>query len=468
MARSGTLINQVMSHIRAGIASRSILPGTRLPSIRQQARLLKMSVSTVVEAYERLAAEGAVISRPGAGFYVNGPVAPLALMKLGPRLDRVVDPLWVSRQSLESDPASLRPGCGWLPPTWMFEDGLRRALRAQARGSLSELTEYSTPLGNPALRQLLVRRMAATGIDASPEQVMLAESGTQAIDLIFRFLLKPGDRVLVDDPCYFNFHALLKAHQVQAIGVPYTAQGPDLALFEKALQEHSPRLYITNSGIHNPTGAALSPLVAHRLLKLVDSSELVIVEDDIFADFESTHAPRLAAFDGLARVIHIGSFSKTVSASVRCGFLAARPEWIDALVDLKIATSFGGGRLAEALILKTLTDGGYRKHMETVRQRLSQEMEKVAGRLQKMGVSPALIPQAGMFLWCRLPQGIDAASLARTCLHEGVVLAPGNSFSQSQSAGDFLRFNVSQCSDERVFSVLARALKRPDLGRIQD
>lgn len=100
MARSGTLINQVMSHIRAGIASRSILPGTRLPSIRQQARLLKMSVSTVVEAYERLAAEGAVVSRPGAGFYVNGPVAPLALMKLGPRLDRVVDPLWVSRQSL--------------------------------------------------------------------------------------------------------------------------------------------------------------------------------------------------------------------------------------------------------------------------------------------------------------------------------------------------------------------------------
>jgi DNA-binding transcriptional MocR family regulator len=74
-----------------------------------------------------------------------------------------------------------------------------------------------------------------------------------------------------------------------------------------------------------------------------------------------------------------------------------------------------------------------------------------------------------MFLWCRLPQGIDAAALARTCLHEGVVvLAPGNSFSQSQSAGDFLRFNVSQCSDERVFSVLARALKRPALGRIQD
>ncbi|MPS96664.1 PLP-dependent aminotransferase family protein [Comamonas sp.] len=460
MARSGTLILQVMSLIRAGIASRSLLPGTRLPSIRQQARRLKMSVSTVVQAYERLAAEGLVVSRPGAGFYVSGPVAPLALMKLGPRLDRAVDPLWVSRQSLESDPASLRPGCGWLPTTWMFEDGLRRALRSQARGPLSELTEYSTPLGNPALRQFLVRRMASLRIDASPDQLVLTESGTQAIDLIFRFLLKPGDSVLVDDPCYFNFHALLKAHQVRAIGVPYTAQGPDLQLFEKALQAHSPRLYITNSGIHNPTGATLSPQVAHRLLKLVDRSELVIVEDDIFADFESTHAPRLAALDGLARVIHIGSLSKTVSASVRCGFLAARPDWIDALVDLKIATTFGGGRLAEDLILKTLTDGGYRKHMETVRQRLSVQMEKVACRLQGMGIRPALMPQAGMFLWCRLPEGVDAALLARACLDEGVVLAPGNSFSLSQSSGSFLRFNVAQCADERIFTVLSRALHR--------
>ncbi|WP_182344844.1 PLP-dependent aminotransferase family protein [Comamonas koreensis] len=464
MARNGTLIQQVMAHVRAGMASRSYLPGTRLPSVRQQAGLLGMSVSTVVEAYERLAAEGLVVARPGAGFYINGPVAPLALLKLGPKLDRVVDPLWVSRQSLESDHATLRPGCGWLPPEWMFEEGVRRALRAQARGPLVELTEYAAPLGSPGLRQLLARRMAATGIEVSPEQVMLTESGTQAIDLVCRFLLKPGDTVLVDDPCYFNFHALLKAHQVQAVGVRYTPQGPDVQQFEKALQAHQPRLYITNAGIHNPTGAALSPLVAHRLLKLVEGSDLVIVEDDIFADFENQHAPRLAAFDGLARVIQIGSFSKTVSASVRCGYLAARPDWIEGLVDLKLATTFGAGRLAQDIILKTLTDSGYRKHMDLVRQRLAKNMDKVAQRLRKLRVEPALVPQAGMFLWCRLPQGADAAAVARACLQEGVVLAPGNSFSQSQSAGDFLRFNVSQCADERVFAVLDRALRQATAG----
>jgi len=458
MMKSTTLIEQVMAQVRAGISSRTHVPGTRLPSVRAQSRAMGISVSTVVEAYERLAAEGVIAARPGAGFFVAGPVAPLALTKLGPRLDREVDPLWVSRQSLETDASVLKPGCGWLPATWMYEDGMRRALRSLARAGVSELTDYATPLGHPALRLLLSRRMAALGIEAAPEQVMLTESGTHSIDLVCRFLLKPGDKVLVDDPCYFNFHALLKAHQVQVIGVPYTPQGPDIALFAQALQEHSPRLYITNSGIHNPTGATLSPLVAHRLLKLIDQSGLVTVEDDIYADFETSPAPRLAAFDGLSQVIHIGSFSKTVSASVRCGYIAARADWVNSLVDLKLATTFGGGRLSAELILRTLTDSGYRKHMETTRLRLAKARDQTAARLHKMGITPWLEPLGGMFLWCRLPQGIDAASVARACLAEGLVVAPGNAFSQSLSAGDFMRFNVSQCGDDRMFSVLAKAL----------
>ena len=458
MARNSTRIEAMMVEIRSRIAARAYVPGTRLPSVRVQARAMQMSVSTVVEAYERLAAEGVIVSRPGSGFYVAGPVAPLALTRIGPRLDREVDPLWVSRQALEADAAVLKPGCGWLPPSWLYETGVRRALRALARADALDLSEYATPLGHPALRQFLSRRLAGAGIEAAPEQIMLTESGTQAIDLICRFLLEPGDTVLVDDPCYFNFHALLKAHRVEVVGVPWTPNGPDVAAFAAALRAHSPRLYITNSGIHNPTGATLSAVTAHRLLKLADDSDLVIVEDDIFADFEVSSAPRMAAFDGLSRVIHIGSFSKTISASVRCGYVAARADWIDSLVDLKIATAFGGGRLAADVVLRALTDSGYRRHMETVRLRLAEARAKIAARLEALDITPWLLPQAGMFLWCRLPQGMDAAAIARACLQDRVVLAPGNAFSHSLSAGDFLRFNVAQCADERVFQVLARAL----------
>ncbi|MCB4769086.1 PLP-dependent aminotransferase family protein [Ancylobacter sp. Lp-2] len=452
-------VTAVMATIRQRIAGRSLTPGAKLPSIRGLATSLKVSASTVVAAYERLVAEGAILSRPGSGFYVASQAAPFALSEIGPKLDRTVDPFWVSRQSLEAGGGDLKPGCGWLPPSWLPEEGLRRALRGLARAEGEVLADYGSPLGLPPLRQFIARRMGERGIDAAPDQILLTESGTQAIDLLCRFLIEPGDTVVIDDPCYFNFQALLRAHRAKVVGVPYTPSGPDLARFGQVLAEHRPRLYITNSAIHNPTGAVLSAVTAHKVLKLADQFALTIVEDDIFADFEHAPAPRLAAFDGLERVIHIGSFSKTLSASARCGFIAARPAWVEGLIDLKIATTFGGGRLAAEMVFRVLSDGGYRKQMEGLRTRLSHARFEVASRLKAIGITPWLDPEAGMFLWCRLPEGVDAGQIARAALAERVVLAPGNAFSVSQTATGFLRFNVSQTLDPSVFELLRRLLR---------
>ena len=457
--KPGTRIDRVMTTIRERIAARQLTPGARLPSVRRAAETMAVSVSTVVEAYDRLAAEGAIRSRPGAGFFVAAPLAPLALGPIGLRYDREVDPLWISRQSLDAGDGMLRPGCGWLPPSWMPEAGLRRALRSAARAPATELTDYATPLGLTALRDLLARRLGERDIAASPDQILLTGSGTQAIDLICRFLIEPGDTVLLDDPCYFNFHALLRAHRAKAVGVAFTPNGPDIGQFAEALKRHKPRLYITNSAIHNPTGASLSPVTAHQILKLAEPAGLTIIEDDIFADFEATPSPRLAAFDGLDRVVQIGSFSKTLSASVRCGFIAARLDWIDQLADLQLATQFGSPRLSSELVLALLKDGGYRRHVESLRRRLAEAMAATIARLAPLGITPWIVPDAGMFLWCRLPEGLDATALARHCLTRGVVLAPGNAFSLTQAARGYLRFNVAQSTDPRVFTEIAAAME---------
>jgi len=287
---------------------------------------------------------------------------------------------------------------------------------------------------------------------------MLTESGTQAIDLVCRFLLEPGDTVLVDDPCYFNFHAMLRAHRVKVVGVPCTPAGPEIEAFAEVLTEHSPRLYITNSGPQNPTGGSLSPVTAHRILKLAERHDLLIVEDDIYADFEHEPAPRLAAFDGLDRVISIGSFSKTLSAAARCGYIAARPAWIEGLIDLKVATSFGGGHLAAELVLAILKDGGHRRYLDSLRERLARARGETSARLVALGLTPWTQPKAGMFLWCALPDGLDSGEVAQHALAQGVVLAPGNAFSLSQSAGSYLRFNAAQSADPRVYEVLKSAM----------
>lgn len=455
-----TRVDQVIAAIRDRIARRVLTAGARLPSIRAFAESQAVSKSTVVEAYDRLVADGTIGSRRGSGFYVSGPMPPLALAEIGPSLDRAIDPLWVSRQSLEAGDKMLKPGCGWLPTSWMPEDALRRAMRTLSRREHAlYLTDYDRPRGLAPLRQLLSRRLADQGIEAKPDQILLADSGTQAIDLLCRFLLEPGDTVLVDDPCYFNFLAMLRAHRARIVRVAYTPTGPDLDAFAKILAAERPRLYITNSALHNPTGASLIPANAHRLLKLAEANGLTIIEDSIFADLETEPAPRLAAFDGLERVVHIGSFSKTLSAALRCGFIAARPDWIDGLIDLKLATSFGSGPFSAELVLTVLSDGFYRKHLDGLHRRLAQAMGETLTRLKALGFTPWIEPKGGMFLWCRLPAGLDSADVARRALAENIVLAPGNVFSVSQSAGRYMRFNVAQSRNARIFAVIEKAME---------
>lgn len=453
---TGSRTAEVMAAIESRIAVRALAAGDRLPSIRRLATTMGVSPSTVVEAYDRLTATGLIRARRGSGFYVAANAQPpLKLAEAQTPSARAVDPFWVSRQSLDAEDAAPKPGCGWLPADWMPNEAMRRALRALARGDDAVLAYYGSTRGSPSLRRLLHARIVEEGVDAAPEQVMLTGSGTQALDLICRFLLNPGDTVVIDDPCYFNFQALLKAHRVKVVSVPYTPAGPDVATFEAVLVNERPRLYITNSALHNPTGATLSPSVAHRLLNAAAQHDLIIVEDDIFADFEPEPSVRLAALDGLSRVIRIGSFSKTLSASVRCGYIAARSDWIERLVDLQIATNFGGPSPVSAeLIAHMLAGGGYRKHMEALRLKLVRARRETTARLRDLGIEPWLQPRGGFYLWCRLPEGTDSTELAQRALARDVLLAPGNVFSPTQTASTFMRFNVAHMADARIHAAL--------------
>ncbi|WP_421952682.1 PLP-dependent aminotransferase family protein [Pelagibacterium sp.] len=449
-----------MQAIRGRVASRALVAGDRLPSIRDMAAELGVSPSTVVEAYDRLVAEGIIRARRGSGFYVCATVLPpLALAREIAPEERDIDPFWVSRQSLDADPRALKPGCGWLPSDWMPAEAIRKGMRALARSGDSTLVDYGSTRGSAALRRVIRGRLAADGVEAAPDQLLLTASGTSAIDLVCRFVLRPGDTVAVDDPCYFNFRALLRAHQVKIVGVPYTPSGPDAEWFEAVLTAEKPKLYVTNSGLHNPTGAMVSAQTAHRVLSAATAHDVTIIEDDIFADFAPEPVPHLAGLDGLDRVVRIGSFSKTVSASLRAGYIAARPDWIEGLVDLQIASGFGGpSPVAAEIVAGVLTGGGYRRHIEEVRRKLARAQGETALGLRRIGVEPWIAPRGGFNLWGRLPDGADSTLVARTALAEGIVLAPGNVYSASRTAERFMRFNVAQCRDPKIFAVLERAI----------
>ncbi|MDF2231752.1 PLP-dependent aminotransferase family protein [Albimonas sp. CAU 1670] len=454
----GARTTEAMQAIRRRIDSRALAPGERLPSIRRFAQSMGLSPSTVVEAYDRLAAEGLIRSRPGSGFYVCGTAPSLDLRAPEPPRMRELDPFWVSRQSLDAGPEAAKPGCGWLPADWMPQASLRRALRELARGPDALLADYGAAAGPVELRRMLARQAAEEGLDVGPEAFVLTASGSQSLDLVCRCLLRPGDAVLVDDPCYFNFQALLRVCRARVVSVPMTPTGPDLAAFAAALEAHRPRLYLTNAALHNPTGATLSPQAAHRVLTLAAAHDLTIVEDETFAALEPDPSPRLAALDGLERVIRVGTFSKTLTAAARVGYVAGGADLVAALTDLQVATNFGGpSPISAELVRGALADGSYRKHLDGLRRRLSRARKEVTARLADMGIAPWLAPRGGFLLWCVLPEGIDSADLARAALREGVVLAPGDIFSPAKTAAGFMRVNVAQMTPP-AWAALERAM----------
>lgn len=327
------------------------------------------------------------------------------------------------------------------------------------REGKTNVTAYGNPQGFAPLRDQLARRLNERDIAAEPDSILLTDSATRAIDLVCRFLLQPGDTVLVDDPCYFNFQPMMQAQRVNVVGIPFTPKGPDLEFFATACIEHRPKLYLTTAVLHNPTGINISLGTSHRLLKLAEEYDLILVEDSVYADLEERPSPGLAALDGFERVIQVGSFSKTLTAAMRCGFIATRSDWIEGLTDLALATGFGVSDLPAQVTYRLLTDGSYRHHLDGLRPRLARNMATTIEHLENLGLTLWARPDAGMFVWAELPDGLDSSQIAQRALERNLILAPGNVFSVTRSANHHLRFNVSQCGDKRMFDELAEVMK---------
>ena len=264
--------------------------------------------------------------------------------------------------------------------------------------------------------------------------------------------------MVVDDPCYFNFHSLLRANRAKATAAPFTPDGPDVVALERIFAETRPRLYLTSAGLQNPTGATPSPAVVHRVLRLAEEHDVLILEDDTFADFEAEPSTRLAGLDGLRRVVQVGSATKAVGAAMRCGYIAARRDFVPELVELKLATTMGNSATGAAILHRVLTESGYRRHLDSLRRKLADAMGRTLQTLRRHGLTPWTEPRGGIYLWARLPDGVAAADVARAALAAKVMFAPGPAFSPSHEAAGYLRFNVSRCGDPRVFEVLDQAM----------
>jgi DNA-binding transcriptional MocR family regulator len=283
----------------------------------------------------------------------------------------------------------------------------------------------------------------------------LTQGSSQALDLVARQLLRPGDPVLVDNPGYPNLMFMLRSLGARPIGVPRLPEGYDLAALETLLVEHKPKAFFTQPRLQSPTNSVTPLAQLFRLLQLAEAHELTLVENDIYADLDPEPRPSLASLDQLKRVVHIGSFSKTISPNLRVGYLVARPDLLDSLAQLKMVSGLTSSDLTERLAFGALTEGRWRKHLKSLRDRLAEAHGRVAGRLSDMGFELFHEPKAGMYLWARHPDLTDSAELSKLAASEGIMLGPGQLFLVEPHPTGWLRFNVAFSDDERLYRFLA-------------
>jgi len=449
---STPLVLQIVAGIKTDIEDGTLRAGSKAPSIRQFAHAHNVSVFTVVDAYDRLVAQGYFASRPHSGFFVKQqPSAAAELPGHGPNFS--FDSMWYLRRIFENRALRMKPGCGWLPGDWLFQDGVRRALRGLAADDV-DLGGYGEPKGYPPLRQLVRDLLAEQEITVSAEQVLLTHGSSQAMDLVARRLVRPGDAVLVDDPGYPNLLFSLRFLGARLIGVPRTPVGYDLSALEKLVVEHSPKVFFTQPRLQSPTGSVAQLAHLHRVMQLADKHDFLVVENDIYADLDPEPRPSLASLDQLNRVIYISSFSKTISPNIRVGYLAANPDLLEDLAQLKMISGLTSSEFSERLAHGALTDGRCRKHVKGLRERLAKAHAATAARLIKLGFEIFCEPKAGIFLWARHPAIADSAELAYKAAEQDILLGPGHLFSADLRPSPWLRFNVIFCDDPALYTFL--------------
>ena len=468
---SSSLTEQLANRFAERIRTRLLAGGARLPSVRQCAQQQGVSASTVVAAYDRLLALGLVEAHKNRGFYVRetalaqqirAQAAPesIALNSQHSQYSNLpqhnpINATALIRGMFHGVSSKPQPGMGVFPPDWLETTFLPAAVRrftgAKALHGLS--LHYGEPAGDLGLRRALSQKLASINVHAAPSQIITTVGATHALDIVSRTLLRAGDYVMVEEPGWAIEFARLNALGMRILPVPRSAAGPDLDVMARYCELHQPKLFVSVSVLHNPTGYCLTPGSAHRVLQLASSHNFHIVEDDTYSHLAPEHATRLSALDGLQRTIYVSGFAKILAPGWRVGYLAAPPDVFERLLDTKLLASLTTPALLEKALAWCIDQGQLRRHAERIRGQLAVARVRSVKLAIAHGCTFAAEP-AGLFGW--VDTATDTEILAQRMLDEGYLLAPGALFHAARQPSTLMRINFATTQDATFWKVFAR------------
>lgn len=443
-SRSQSLVARLSGDLLRRIQDGSLAVGVRLPSVRKYAQECAVSNETVLRVYDKLVALGYLEARRGAGFFVKPKPQPTA-QERRPSWAGAREQGWswlrVLTPTAGAEPPAM--GSGALPASWMNQEAMSHALRGLQQTLPEVLAGYADPRGYRPLRELLQSKLLAQGIQAPLEQIITTSGASDALNLVIWSHFYPRDYVLVEEPASLLHIQRLLASGLEIVCVPRRDDGPDLEALEAACLKYKPRAFFTSSVLQSPCSTTMSPYKAYQVLRIAEAHDLLVIDDDSYGDLLPSglggHVARLAALDLLQRVIHIGSFSKTLAPGVRAGYLAASTSCIERICLYRTVGAIHGPLLTDLFMHHVLAQDGYRQHCESLHARLDDARVAAQTALDALGCKAAL-PAAGMYVWADL--GVDADAVAQQCDGHGLATAPGSAFLTRGACSTYMRFNV--------------------------
>ena len=432
------LHQQIYRHLREAVLTGTLSPGSRLPSTRVLAEDLGVSRTTVLAAYDQLLAEGYVEGQVGSGTRIARHLPDELLQAPSPARRRVPPPprpVVISSDATGDHPSIFGPEFRLPTKDWKacFRLGLpaldlvpfniwARLVSKHVRRAARETVDYHDVLGLPRLRRAIAAHIAVSrGISCAPDQIVICAGAQAAIDLVARALLKPGDRALVEDPCHLGF-----AGVIDAAGATLTRRAVDEAgMTVPRPGGTSPvRLAFVTPSNQFPLAVTMSLARRLELLDWAQKEKAWIVEDDYDSEFrfDGRPVPALLSLDREARVIYVGSFSKSLYPGLRLGFLVLPDNLLELIIEKRRFIDFHPPMLLQAALADFIEDGHFARHIRRMRKAYGERAEALSHcfAAQAQGLIRLHKPQAGMHAIAWLPPGVDDRAMARLAAQKGI------------------------------------------------
>jgi DNA-binding transcriptional MocR family regulator len=468
------LYQRVAEHYLAAIKLGTLSQGERMPSVRAMMRLHDVSLSTALQACRQLESEGWLEARPRSGYFVRYPKRLDVMPIEEPNLALPPDPAqYVGIHARVSEfiaqgrryPVKVNLSGARAAPELYPSEQLKNAAIRALRRKPDMLVRTGSPGGNAAFRSVLSRRAMANGLVVAPDEVIVTHGCIEALNLALRAVAAPGDTIAVESPTFYGLLQILESLGLRALEIPTSATtGISIEALEMAMQAYpNIKAVVVVPHLQNPLGSIMPDAHKQRLVQLCERRGVALIEDDTYSELADGAAPlnALKAWDRSGNVIYCASLHKILAPGMRLGWMVAG-RWHDRVEMLKYAQTRDNEEWSQIAAAEYMASPDYERHLRRLRSALRVQRERLAEAIAThfpLGTRLG-IPEGGLTLWIELPEKLLSTLLFDAAIRDGILVAPGAMFSNSNRFDHFIRVSCGW----RFTDALDHAVRT--LGRI--